>query len=407
MKKKIVNALLVIMSLGVLTGCGGTGSNPSSPVTGLNPSPIIIDEPGSSAENQPGQNKPGQEEEEIADGLKPNGEFHTIGARVEKDGKMQSWLTGEWKSVDVAKRRSMAVMINNIKVALPQYGISKASIIYEAPVEGRITRMMGIFEDYDDLDHIGSVRSSRDYYIYEAMSFDSIYCNWGLAVPYVQDVINSDRIDNVSVKLLGIDVGADEAFGRIDRGSGYALEHTGYLFIDGYNKAINRLGYEKNYRSTFEKAFEFADDGYLATYLDAPDATRVYPGGTQSNSGGYGKNNPCFEYNPEDRLYYRSEYGQKQIDEMTGEQLAVTNVIFKVCKGAVRDDHDYLWFDVEGSGDAYVFTNGKVIEATWSRTGDTAPTRYFDKLGNEIVLNQGKTWYCCIWEDYADCISWE
>ena len=42
MKKKIVNALLVIMSLGVLTGCGGTGSNPSSPVTGLNPAPSSL-----------------------------------------------------------------------------------------------------------------------------------------------------------------------------------------------------------------------------------------------------------------------------------------------------------------------------------------------------------------------------
>ena len=34
---------------------------------------------------------------------------------------------------------------------MPQYGISQASIIYEAPVEGRITRLMGLFEDYDDL----------------------------------------------------------------------------------------------------------------------------------------------------------------------------------------------------------------------------------------------------------------
>ena len=46
---------------------------------------------------------------------------------------------------------------------LRQNGISYASVIYEAPVEGRITRLMALFEDYDDLTTIGPVRSSRDY----------------------------------------------------------------------------------------------------------------------------------------------------------------------------------------------------------------------------------------------------
>ena len=108
-------------------------------------------------------------------------------------------------------------MIPNNKAALPQYGISKASIIYEAPVEGRTTRLMAYFEDYDDLERIGPARSSRDYYVYEAMAYDAIYCNWGLAVPYVSDLINSDRVDNISVTLQGINKGADEAFKRYTR----------------------------------------------------------------------------------------------------------------------------------------------------------------------------------------------
>ena len=86
------------------------------------------------------------------------------------DGQMQSYLTGEWKEEDVVKRRSMAVMIPNNKAALPQYGISLASIIYEAPVEGRITRLMAFFEDYDDLVCVGPVRSCIYYYVSEAMA---------------------------------------------------------------------------------------------------------------------------------------------------------------------------------------------------------------------------------------------
>ena len=325
------------------------------------------------------------------------------------NGKKQSYLTGEWKDEAVVDRRCMAVMIPNNKAALPQYGLSKASIIYEAPVEGRITRLMGVFEDYDDLERIGPVRSSRDYYVYEAMAFDAIYVNWGLAVPFVAPIINTDRIDNVSQAVSGIDTPSSEAFDRVNR-SGYATEFTGYLFIKGYNKALDNRGYEKNYRpDRFVKTFEFASDGHKAEYADCPLATKIYPGGTSANKGGYGDAKPCFEYHADEGLYYRSEYGSPQKDEMNGEQLKVTNVIFKVCHGEVRDpkEKDYLAFGVHGQGECYVFTNGKVIKGTWQRKSDYEPNLLFDEDGNEIVLNQGKTWICNIWQEYQEFMSYE
>lgn len=406
MKKKALAAIIIAM--GILTGCGGENDGPSSPVATLNSSPIITDAPADTATAAP--DVQATEEPVAADGLKSGGENHPITTRTVVNGQMQSYLTGEWKDEKVVKRRNMAVMINNIAESLPQYGISAASIIYEAPVEGRITRLMGYFEDYDDLDHIGSVRSSRDYYIYEAMAYDSIYCNWGLARPWTEELINSDRVDNISCAVEGIYNPANNAYARISR-PGYKTEHTGYLFIDGYNKDVAKLGYETNYRSTFEQAFLFADDGYLATYESYPDATKIYPGGTQSNSGGYGKHNPCFAYNADDRLYYRTQYGSAQKDEMNGEQLAVTNVVFKICHGEERlpdnPKYDYLAFEVHGTGDAYVFTNGKVIKGTWKHEGDSGANYFYDENGNEIVLNQGKTWICCIWKEYSQYMSWE
>lgn len=407
MKKKVLAAFF--LALGILAGCSQT----DSPVM-IDPVPMVTETPPSNTPEPASTAAPTPTEAPTpvpTAGKLAGGENHPITARLVVDGKMQSYLTGEWKDESVVKRRNMAVMINNIQVSLPQYGISAASIIYEAPVEGRITRLMGLFEDYDNLDHIGSVRSARDYYLYEAMAYDSIYCNWGLARPWVEELINSNRIDNVSQALAGINNGASEAYGRIDRGSKYSTEHTGYLFIKGYNAAVKRLGYKTDYRDTFVKAFSFADDGYRATYDSYPNATKVYPGGTQSNAGGYGKHNPCFTYNPEDRLYYRTQYRENHIDEMNGEQLAVTNVVFKVCHGEERlpDDpsYDYLKFDHTGSGNAYVFTNGKVIKGTWRRSGDNEPNLFFDESGNEIVLNQGKTWICCIWDSFENCISYE
>ena len=51
-------------------------------------------------------------------------------------------LTGELGYAESAVgKRPVAVMVNNLKGALPQYGIAEADIIYELPVEGGITRL--------------------------------------------------------------------------------------------------------------------------------------------------------------------------------------------------------------------------------------------------------------------------
>ena len=162
-----------------------------------------------------------------------------ISQRKEIDGRMQSYLTGEWKSKEVVNRRPIAVMIPNNSAAMPQYGISRASIIYEAPVEGRITRLMAVFEDFDDLDKIGPVRSSRDYFLYVAMGYEAIYCNWGLARPYVEELINRSTVQNISAAVEGIKNPANEAYDRVRR-PGYATEFTGYLFIDGVQPCKTR-----------------------------------------------------------------------------------------------------------------------------------------------------------------------
>ncbi len=398
MKKKVLAAMIIAMGI-LMTGCGGEEEAGNSSAYTIEAEPIATPE----AEPEPSTSEATPETGAVA-------AQSVITEREVVDGKKQSYLTGEWKDEAVVNRRNMAVMIPNNKSAMPQYGISQASIIYEAPVEGRMTRLMAIFEDYDDLERIGPVRSSRDYYVYEAMAYDSIYVNWGLAVPFVGPIINTDRIDNVSQAVSGIDVPAAEAFDRVSR-SGYATEFTGYLFIDGYEDAVERLEYDTTYEEhgRFVQAFTFANDGHRAEYEDYPDATKVYPGGTSKNSGGYGNANPCFTYNAEDGLYYRSQYSEPQIDEMNGEQLTVSNVVFKICHGEVREpaDKDYLAFGVHGEGEAYVFTNGKVIKGTWKRNSDYEPNLFYDENGEEIVFNQGKTWICNIWQEYSEFISYE
>ena len=374
-----------------LAGCGAVQEEPEPEVVEeeVTPEETVEEEPEETAE-EPATAYPVIEEREVV------------------DGKIQSYLTGEWTSEESAARRPIAVMIPNNAPAMPQYGLSQAGIIYEAPVEGRITRLMAVFENFDDLDRIGPVRSCRDYFLYVAMGYEAIYCNWGLAKPYVEELINRDNYYNVSAAVDGIHNPADEAYGRVSR-PGYATEFTGYLMIDGLFDAVDRLGYDWNYDENYVPPFLFAADDVTADYADKEAATMIYPGGkSESNSGGYGAYHPYFEYHEEDGLYYRYQDGKEQIDEYNGEQLAVSNVVFQYCHGEVRDDHDYLAFGVHGEGDAIVFTNGKAIKGTWMRyDGDFTPAKFYDEDGNEIVFNQGKTWVCNIWQEYSEFVEYE
>ncbi len=381
--------LLAVIGLSIglaVTGCGKEEEDTQPQVT---VEPIPTAEPIPEQEEEP-EDEPASTEREVV------------------DGKMQSYLTGEWKDEAVVNRRPIAVMVPNNAPALPQYGISRASIIYEAPVEGRITRLMPVFEDFDDLERIGPVRSSRDYYIYIAMGYEAIYCNWGLAVPYVEELINRDTVQNISAAVQGIHNPADEAFGRVSR-PGKAKEFTGYLFIDGMKKAAERLGYDWEYDDDHVAPFTFAPEGTKAqdNYAGEPDATMIYPGGQSGNQSGYGSYNPYFDYHEDEGVYYRYQDGSAQVDELDGSQLKVSNVILQYCHGEVRDAHDYLAFGVHGDGKAIVFTGGKAIEGTWERYGgDSTPAKFLDKDGNEIIFNTGKTWICNIWDEYGKHVEY-
>ena len=114
---------------------------------------------------------------------------NVIQQRTETDGMIHSYLTGELVPAEQGKRRPLAVMMSNDRAALPQYGLNRAGVIYEVPVEAGMNRYMALIENFDDLERIGSVRSCRTYYVYFAREFDGIYAHFGqstFAKPYLK-----------------------------------------------------------------------------------------------------------------------------------------------------------------------------------------------------------------------------
>lgn len=296
--------------------------------------------------------------------------------RILKDGKIRSYLTGEMADAAKADRRPLAIMMSNDKESLPQYGINRAGVVYEAPVEGDMNRYMAVIEDYDDLDRIGSVRSCRTYYTYFAREFDAIYAHFGqstFAKPYLKNVDNINGIEGIG----------DTAFYR---SKDKKRPHNAYASFDGIQRAIERLGYSQEYDSSYTGHFLFArtgspvelsGDGVIEAYKVAP---------------GYVYNKPWFEYNEEDGLYYRYQYGAAHNGNEG--QIAVRNILIQYCAAGYYASTAYRNINVHDGAWGYYITGGKAEEVSWKKDGEFGVTHYYDGKGQEIVLNQGKTWIC-------------
>lgn len=305
------------------------------------------------------------------------------------DGMVKSHLTGEIVPEAIGTRRPVAVMINNINAALPSSGLTKAGVIYEAPVEGALTRLMPIFEDYDALDKIGSVRSCRDYFINYAVGFEAIYVHYGQAV-YALPYLESDIVDNIS----GMAGYGEQVFYRTtDRKS----PHNAYTSAAGIQKGIEILGYSQSYSENYKSPLNFVNAGEEVALTNGAPATLVKPG--------YQVNEAWFQYNESDGLYYRYEYGSEQMDEAFNTQLAVKNIILQYSGWENYDPNGYLNIYAENGGACKYITNGKVIDGTWTRNGEFGPETYYDAEGNEMNINIGKTWICVIQDSYADRVE--
>ncbi|MFQ9393528.1 MAG: DUF3048 C-terminal domain-containing protein [Lachnospiraceae bacterium] len=161
---------------------------------------------------------------------------------------------------------------------------------------------------------------------------------------------------------------------------------------------MERNGYRTDYEDDFTGHYKFAADDETIV-PDEGTATVIRPG--------YSVNKPWFEYNAEAGYYNRFQYGEAQIDQNTNDQLAVTNIIFQVCQWQNYDDHGYLNIDTQSGGDMYYFTKGGYEKGTWKKEDPENPDSravYYDADGNEITLNQGRTWVCIIQDSYEDNI---
>lgn len=302
-------------------------------------------------------------------------------------------LTGkEMKSDTILNNRPLAIMVNNIKISLPQKGISEADVIYELPVEGGITRMMCLFSDYKKLPTTGTIRSSRHDYLELMLPLDALYVHFG-GSKYAYNFIDKYNLETIDgMKTSGYAFEQDQS--RAWKGR----EHTWFTSYDLIKNAIdkNNVRTKQNEDQKQQPFFKFATEekpakmgDKIATNVSAPFSQGVVA---------------TFDYDSKTKMYEKGQYAQPHIDETTGKPVTVKNVFLLFPKVEVISKSGHRDIDLSG-GAGYYISNGKYKEITWSKKDVKSPMVYKDSDGKALVVNKGKSYICMIPKENKESVK--
>ncbi len=276
-------------------------------------------------------------------------------------------------------KRPVAIMINNIKAALPQYGISDADIMFEVVVEGGITRMMAVYGDYTKIPNVCSIRSCRYYYPILAYGLDAVYICFG----------SNETFGTPTLERLGIDYfnGAanyiTDLFGRdAQRLKTYSSEHTAYVKGANIPSVFEKQKVRTDYKEGKDvPIFNFAEKATAAGDITCDEAKLSFSNSYYST----------FNYDSEKKVYYKQHSGSAHKDSVSGEQLNYVNVF--VLETDVKKHKDgYLMKVALEGGNGYYISMGKAQKITWQKKSEGDTIEVFDVDGKPLSVNPGNSY---------------
>lgn len=273
--------------------------------------------------------------------------------------------------------RPYAVMINNISTVWGyQCGLQDAYIVYEIIVEGGYTRLMALFKD-KSLDRIGSVRSSRHYFLDYALENDAIYVHFGWS-PQAQEDISNLGVNNINFMSYS-------GYTR-DYSLGLATEHTAFTTTQDIMKGADYYGYRKttNDKSLLNYSVQSLDLSSMEGSTIANKIDIVYSPSRSTS----------FEYDPDNKVYKRYQNNLVHKDYVTGLQYTAKNIItYQVDNYSIgSDSKGRQTLDNIGSGTGWYISEGYAVPITWEKTSRSSKTKYKYLNGTEIKVNDGNTY---------------
>lgn len=286
-------------------------------------------------------------------------------------------LTGLMIPEAAALVRPIAIMIDDQKDARPQSGFNAAAQVWQAPAEAGIPRYMMIFQDTLPAS-VGPIRSARQYFVEWASEWRAMYAHVGGS---------PEALTTLRAKGHGQWVYNADGF-RFDGSLMWRVKfrvrpHNVYTDAPNLVKMAAAVGVKNEAQAP---VWRFGPE------LDAdarPIGTSIvikYPYETIT-----------YRYDAITNRYRRfiDKSKTQQIDNADQQPVAPTNVvILRMRFGALNDGHPNkhrLEAGNVGTGEAIISTGGRVINGTWKKASETAPTLLFGPDGQPVTLAAGQT----------------
>jgi hypothetical protein len=284
------------------------------------------------------------------------------------------------------ERRPLAIKVQNVGAARPQYGLAEADLVYEHLSEAGITRFTALYL-CQEAEKVGSTRSARFIDLEIPAMYKSLLAFSGTSPGLYPKFLNADFYDREFVQNWGLR--ADGFYrDRELREQGLAIEHT--LFVDpvtiwetAEKEGIN----EPQDLSGMHFSQEAPEGGQPATHINIP-----YP---------HRQMIVDYRYDDASGTYLRWDGGEAHIDAATEEQLSATNVVVIYANHVDADfyedyprtNHPSVQIQLWGSGPAVVFRDGQAYEGLWARPQRDDMVVFRDETGQiPIPLKPGNTW---------------
>jgi hypothetical protein len=306
-----------------------------------------------------------------------------------------------WKDV-----RPLAVMMDNHVDARPQSGLNSADVVYEIVAEGGITRYLNFFLSTTPT-KVGPIRSTREYYLYFVKELgDAMLMHDGYSPQALVDI--------TTWPVRSLFVGGASALTWRENPRNVATEHTEYANGVQLRALGDKLGWSG---SRTIQAWKFKDTANVDTSQKCLVAEckllEIDFWGIKGDYSG------MFKYDRATNGYLRytgfdaSGNPIATIDAADNKQVEVKTVIVQIAPEApLTDEADTvdgkhrLSFGLIGSGKAMVFTDGKEIDATWSKSSIDGRTVLYDTNGNELSYNRGRFWISVVSETDAGQVTY-
>lgn len=265
------------------------------------------------------------------------------------------------------------VQVENSIAARPQAGLQQADLVYEYLAEGGITRMTVIYFHPSGSQRIEPVRSARPVTIRLWHAYHGVVFFSG-ANQKVLDMIAQQQIPALTEGSDGgIYFTRDPA-----RRAPHNLYTDGDRLAQGVTKYAPRVTYQ----------------------LPASGTPTASPAPAAANKLAFDQtvaHHVAYTYSPADNAYVYSTETGPLMDQDTGQPIKPVNVIliqvahhdagFTDVVGAPAVD-----FDLQGTGPADVFTQGKHFTAKWDLTNPELPLKIESADGKVMHLPAGLTW---------------